>query len=278
MNSIKNVKNYALLGAVQEEDIDAVRKLLNVGADPNFMPKSDDSLLQIAVTQNNKDLVRLLLDKGANPNARSNKCLLRLAIREYDEDYDDWIEDNIEMVQLLLERGVDPNLHCSDTLFRLAIRQHNVGIIKLLFKYKAKVEFKRYDGQEDNVMEYIFYADNSRYCYEFIELIVAYNKDVEFIKNLFFKLTYSVFRDASATKALKLLLDNGLPIEDFIVSSEVDYLSANEESENERDSSDDEYGYGYNGRRRRRSEERLMDKFSPLHLCVRSNKISFVRK
>lgn len=273
MNSIINVKSYALLGAVQEEDVDAVRKLLNVGADPNFMPKSKDSLLQIAVTRNNKDLVRLLLDKGANPNVRSSECLLKIAIGEFDED--DWYTDNIEMVKLLLDKGVNPNLHYSNSLFKLAVRYHNIELIKLLLKSKAKIQFKQYDGEEGNVMDYIFYANNSRYCYDFIELIVAYNKDSEFIKKLFFKLTFSVFHDALAVKAFELVLDNGFPIDDYIISVEIDYLGTNEESEEEYESSDDEYGY--NRRGRSRSHEKLMDEYAPLQLCVYLNKIGFVR-
>lgn len=291
MNSIKNAKNYALFGAVDEGDVDAVRKLLDDGADPNFMPKSKDSLLQTAVMRNNKDIVRLLLDKGADPKAQSKKCLLKLAIGEI-VDEEDSFDDNTEMVKLLLEKGVDPNLHSSRSLFQLAIRQHNDEIIKLLFKHKAKLEFEHYnedeDEDDDDVMEYIFHAHNSHDCYEFIKLIVDYNKDAEFIKNLFFKLTFSVFHDALAVKAFELLLDNGLPIDDFVISIEIDYLGTKVESEDEDEyeSSEDDYGYGYdydykygNKRKRRKiSEEKLEDEYTPLHLCVDSNKIGFVRK
>lgn len=36
MNSRKKILNYALVGAVQEEDSDAVHELLILGADPNY--------------------------------------------------------------------------------------------------------------------------------------------------------------------------------------------------------------------------------------------------
>lgn len=44
MDSIKNFKNYAFLGAVLEDDFDAAKKLLSLGADPKHKYESCDHL------------------------------------------------------------------------------------------------------------------------------------------------------------------------------------------------------------------------------------------
>lgn len=73
---IDNLKTYydkytpqdktALFIAVQNTDPDAVRYLLELGADPNIRPANEYSPLHLAVLHDRIDIVKLLLDNGAD--------------------------------------------------------------------------------------------------------------------------------------------------------------------------------------------------------------------
>ena len=62
-----------LMWAVENQDVDAVRFLLEAGADPNETSETGLSALMIAVIKNNKELVQMLLEKQAFVNAMTKE-------------------------------------------------------------------------------------------------------------------------------------------------------------------------------------------------------------
>ncbi len=62
-----------LMQAVENQDTDAVRFLLEAGADPNETSETGLSPLMIAVIKNNKEMVQMLLEKEAFVNAMTKE-------------------------------------------------------------------------------------------------------------------------------------------------------------------------------------------------------------
>lgn len=62
--------NIMLATASSLGDIDAVRTFLELGANPNFKNKKDQTSIHFAAEQGNWDIINLLLNKGANLNAQ----------------------------------------------------------------------------------------------------------------------------------------------------------------------------------------------------------------
>lgn len=84
----------AVMCAVQGNQPEALRRLLDLGADPEDPGAFDDRPLCLAVRENALDLAWVLLDAGAGVR----DCCLARAVRE----------DHAQMVRLLLNFGADP--------------------------------------------------------------------------------------------------------------------------------------------------------------------------
>ena len=97
-----------LMWAVENQDIDAVRFMLDNGADPNETSETGLSPLMIAVIKNNKELVNMLLKKQAFVNAMTKEgwtpyrlaVLLRLGDKK----------DRKEIQDILRKAGADINI------------------------------------------------------------------------------------------------------------------------------------------------------------------------
>lgn len=59
-------KNRIFLRAIQEKDLDTIRKLLEEGADPNAKSEEGVSALTVAIWGSDVDTVRTLLEAGAD--------------------------------------------------------------------------------------------------------------------------------------------------------------------------------------------------------------------
>lgn len=97
------VERPPLVEAVEARDIDAVRTLLDQGADVDVGRESDGfTPLSMALLLGADDIARLLLERGADPNAFDSSTLGPLQIAAT-------IGRDVEMVRLLLEAGADPD-------------------------------------------------------------------------------------------------------------------------------------------------------------------------
>jgi ankyrin repeat protein len=93
----------ALISAVVAKDEDAVKLLLNLGANVNQAGWGSGTPLNVAIRMGDNDMARLLLSKKADPNLQGDLNALmplQTAVRS----------DNLQGAKLLMEHGTDPNV------------------------------------------------------------------------------------------------------------------------------------------------------------------------
>jgi ankyrin repeat protein len=127
---------YFFQSAIQSNDIDLARILLNAGVDVNGVPigSSQKTALQQAVSADNFELAKVLLDYGANVNAppsNYNRTALQSAVDR----------GSMELVQVLLSHGAD--IHAPGTIeygtaLQSAAEAGHVEVVKLLLHF-AKI-------------------------------------------------------------------------------------------------------------------------------------------
>lgn len=100
--------NKQLIDALKEWDVDEIRKLLDAGADPDTVDKSESSALYFAVDaapfdeKDGLDIVKILLEKGASVNKQNREGMTPLHRAVYLDDKN--------IVLLLLEHGADKTI------------------------------------------------------------------------------------------------------------------------------------------------------------------------
>ncbi|KAK2701221.1 hypothetical protein QYM36_020113 [Artemia franciscana] len=110
-----------LFQAIQQNDLDIVKYLLESGADPNYA-----QCLLHAVSQRNKNLCQLLISYGAKADALNacNTTPLNQAI----------LQNDLDIVECFLKSGVDPK--CAQCLHHAA-REGTADMCRLLFSRGA---------------------------------------------------------------------------------------------------------------------------------------------
>jgi uncharacterized protein len=95
------IASSPLIGAAREGRLDAVRLLLDRGADPNLAAAIDGSALIHAAAEGHVDIVSLLLDRGASIDQTA----------KFGNNALHWASANghLEVVKLLVARGADVN-------------------------------------------------------------------------------------------------------------------------------------------------------------------------
>lgn len=123
-------------------DAPKVRESLENGADPNWVSRNGNSLLDLAVQGGWLEVTELLLKAGADPNQNStarSTPLYEAAIRH----------PGSGLAKLLLRYGADPNgvyrRHGLTPLFP-AIENGDVALVRLLVKQGADVNHQDKDG------------------------------------------------------------------------------------------------------------------------------------
>jgi ankyrin repeat protein len=149
-----------LYRAVNDENLDLVKHLIDTGADPRAETISSDGshtpILFVAVNDNNIKLVTLLLEKGADPNAvkvdrsGSRAPMLYTAVNSKD----------VAMATLLLEKGADPNaveVGRSDSrtpILSTAVNRKDIELVTLLLEKGADPNARSiWNGRVKSVLE-----------------------------------------------------------------------------------------------------------------------------
>ena len=150
--------NTALMAASSEGHVEAVRMLLDAGADPNLRKGDGATALIMAVSGGNVEIVRMLLDAGADLNVQNNEgdTALILAAGRYDDA-------RVPMVKLLLGAGADPNLENNEgaTALSLATGKGDLELVRLLLAAGADPNVQ--DGNGDAALMVAVQAIRSRY-------------------------------------------------------------------------------------------------------------------
>jgi len=95
--------NNLLARAICNDNIEAVKWLLDNGVSPNAQDKNGGTMLEFAISDDNSDeIAKLLIDRGADVNAQNKYGCTALHIAV--------LEHNIPIMKLLLEKGADVNI------------------------------------------------------------------------------------------------------------------------------------------------------------------------
>ncbi|MGL4676961.1 MAG: ankyrin repeat domain-containing protein [Brevinema sp.] len=158
INSRNSEGKTALFGATWRY-LDAVKFLVENGADPSLKNQYNQSPLFNAIVRGNIEIVKYLLPLENNINVQDvfGNSLLMAVFYDYIVDDDTPIlkarskkKLRTELVQLLLEHGVSPHLFNNKDVNALYLAQYTetTDVIDLLYKYgagiKRKVDFKHF--------------------------------------------------------------------------------------------------------------------------------------
>jgi ankyrin repeat protein len=160
----------AFLFAVRAGSLDAVKALLDAGADVNDALSDGETALVVAAANANWEVASLLLDRGADPNAAGagwNALHQTVHSRRPNLGYTPGPVsagslDSIEVVKKLLARGVDVNARMTKngmkdgqrnrvsrlgaTAFFLAAKTTDLEVLKVLLEAGADVNIPSADG------------------------------------------------------------------------------------------------------------------------------------
>lgn len=129
----------SLMDATRRGDIDAVRKLLKSGANPNMGDYWRDTPLMEAVRQDNLELAQLLLDAGATPNIKGRGYTpLGVAAKN----------GNVRLVEMLVRAGADPDSKSDDgdTPLHGAALMGHVHVIDALARVRPDMKLFNREG------------------------------------------------------------------------------------------------------------------------------------
>ena len=137
----KKKVNKALLSAVEEGDVEALKSALAAGADVNAADCDDITSLIHAAKTGNEEILKLLIEAGADVNAADCDDITSL-MRAAETG-------NEEILKLLIEAGADVNAaDCDDiTSLMRAAETGNEEILKLLIEAGADVNVENVYGE-----------------------------------------------------------------------------------------------------------------------------------
>jgi ankyrin repeat protein len=162
----RNIKelSIALFDATLTGNVVAMNSFLKSGADPNFIDNNIKTPLINAVSDNNYEAVKLLLDNGADINLQTHygaaallySCGYNTKIAELllksgaNPDLQNYIGKtrllyaaacgNKKLVELLIKAGANPDLKDNDgnNAIDIAIKYNNIEVVELLNEYNKQ--------------------------------------------------------------------------------------------------------------------------------------------
>lgn len=155
-----NIRLTALNDATDMENLEVVKTLIELGADPNiysYVYTETKGLgyyrldyivctpLMLAALQNNLEITEVLLKAGANPNARSAKDTAMFTFESRLKDCDSlWLSEikgSPKVAELLLKNGADPNTSVNNLPLAYTAAFHDrVLFVHTLLDYGYKFE------------------------------------------------------------------------------------------------------------------------------------------
>ena len=132
-NASGSAGSTPLMYAALYGDVDAMRRLLEAGADPNAASDGGSTALMLAI--HDTDKTRLLLEAGANPNVRPDdgRTALIIAASQFGSS---------AIVKLLLDRGANASAATANrtTSLRLAAGTGDAEVMRLLIERGANLK------------------------------------------------------------------------------------------------------------------------------------------
>jgi ankyrin repeat protein len=157
-----------LATVVQRNDLDAVRALLEYGAQVNVQDQHGRTPLSLSIVHGNLELIRLLLTAGADPSVgeppvlvavtRGRNDVIRL-LAEHGANLNRGAKNytpllaamrDASTLQALLDSGADPNLGTTkegNTPLHVAAAAGNADSVKVLLAHGADAAAKNADGE-----------------------------------------------------------------------------------------------------------------------------------
>jgi ankyrin repeat protein len=129
-----------LIGAVQRQDAEAARALIDEGVDVNITRADGATALAWAVHWDDEGTAGLLIERGADPNRANDLAVTPLMLASTNR--------SAAMVERLLDAGADPNLARpnGETALLLGSRAGDVGVVRALLAHGADVTAKTSRG------------------------------------------------------------------------------------------------------------------------------------
>jgi hypothetical protein len=123
--------NPKLVTAAEKGNFEAVKKMLEYGANPNMKNGDGNTPLGLAAEKGHTEMVKVLLEYGANPNMKNGNGSTPLSGATY--------YGCTDSVKVLLEYGADPNMKYGNgkTPLSLAAKKGHTEIVKILNQYIA---------------------------------------------------------------------------------------------------------------------------------------------
>jgi ankyrin repeat protein len=186
--------------ACDNQNIDAVRRLIDGGADINKIIGNDETPLIIACRHENIELITLLLESGANVNQATEKnSPLHIAS----------MYESIEIIHILFESGADPNVEISNgfTPLHTAAEYGRPHSTQLLLEYGSSINKPANSGETALIIA----ADTNNY--NIIQILIRNGADMNIQdKNGFTALIKCISTDVPYDIVNEMLLSGADPL------------------------------------------------------------------
>lgn len=154
---------------VVENHMEAVKMLVDLGADVNVVDDYSCPALVTCCQMEYLEMARFLLDRGVDPDScDEHENALFHALEKHDA----------EMVELLLKYNANPNVRdfCGVWLLFEAIYQNGYEIARLLLEYGADPNV---DDDEGDSLHYLIYSEMEVEPIKYYDLLFEYNADLQ---------------------------------------------------------------------------------------------------
>jgi ankyrin repeat protein len=227
-----------IIKAVQQNDVDAVKSLLNKGANINAKNRVGETLLIISIEHKCKEITNLLLQKGADVNIKQNTyTMTEDQLPSYLKQFISkpaktiivggrsalhWavFKDDMDLIDTLLAKGanIDAVDAQGETPLHHAVTDGQTEIIKLLLSRGANVNFK--ESKFGLTPLHLAVIIPFEYKTEIINLLLEYGTDIDAVTNkgvtpVQFALT------ANHPEIVKLLISEGANVNNQDIDGEI---------------------------------------------------------